>query len=174
MTDQERLARQWAELVKSVPEVDYGTKANAAAEYILDHTAPPTMADTEWDDEKHRGLGAVDDAGQEWVMLQDDGGYINCVGLDLNPVGAERDELTPNGKRYKLVEVPDHPEVLETVEDYENAPEGTVVASGSEEPWMKTQDRWRSRGSTTWTDQAMVRNFPLMPNRRVLRWGWVE
>lgn len=100
----EQLAREWAESVRDSDPI-MSERAHAAAEYILTHVPAPTMAEVDWDDEKHRGLGAVDEAGQEWVMLQDDGGYINCIGLDLNPVGAERGELTPNGKRYELREV---------------------------------------------------------------------
>ena len=36
MTDREKLARQWAELVKSVPEINYGPKANACLLYTSD------------------------------------------------------------------------------------------------------------------------------------------
>lgn len=69
------------------------------------------------------------------------------------------------------VDQPDHPEVLETEEDYESAPEGTVVAYGREEPWMKTEGGWCRGGRDPWSNQSMVHNFLLMPNRRVLRWG---
>ena len=109
MTDREKLARQWAESRQQFD--NRSERERAAAEYILATTTEPTMADVEWDDDIHRGLGAVDDAGQEWVMSQDDGNYINCIGFDLDTCGALAADLTPNGKRYELREVtkPDHP-----------------------------------------------------------------
>lgn len=171
--EQEKLAREWAERIKSVPPGYHDQMHHAAADHILATTAPPTMADVEWDDEKHRGLGAVDEAGQEWVMLQDDGGYINCIGLDLNPVGAERGELTPNGKRYELREItePEHPETLTTVEDYENAPEGTIVKlSEYEEPLRKyEQGRWADPYGYKFTNEHLAGTI-----RKVKRWGWGE
>lgn len=134
MEEKHKLARQWAEKFKAdaIYVATMGELA-AAADVILEHVSPLTMEGVEWDDNIHRGLGAVDDAGQEWVMLQDDGPYISLIGLDLNPVGAKREELTPNGKRYELREIkePGHPKVLETVEDYQNAPEGTIIARPS-------------------------------------------
>lgn len=176
--EQERLAREWAERKREQAkrhweDSGYSIREDtqAAIDYILATTTPePTMADVEWDDEKHRGLGAVDEAGQEWVMLQDDGGYINCIGLDLNPVGAERGELTPNGKRYELREVtgePEHPEVLSTVEDYEDAPEGTIVAFDNGSPYVKLGSVWVDRGGHLSPEFGMAGT-----SRQVLRKGW--
>lgn len=55
---------------------------------------------------------------------------------------------------------PAHPEFLETEADYENAPEGTVVAvSGSKIPTVK--------------DDGWPVHMAVMP-RYVLRWGWGE
>lgn len=127
--DRERLAREWAVAITSVPNI-HSAITQAAAEHILATTTEPTMADVEWDDEKYRGAGATDTNGKTWVMSQNDGDYISCIGLGMNTCGAPAEELTPNGKRYKLVEVtePEHPAMLTTVEDYENAPEGTIVA----------------------------------------------
>lgn len=169
--------RRWAESVLAMPAGHHDEDVIAAAEHILATTTPPAMDEVEWDNEKHRGLGAVDEAGQGWVMLQDDGGYINCIGLDLNPVGAERGDLTPNGKRYELVEVtdkpdqadePEYPETLTTVEDYENAPEGTIVASNGqwEVPHMKQNGLWWRSGIAS-DNEFMARNC-----HPVLRWGW--
>lgn len=53
----ERLAREWAEKIKSVPVINYGIQANAAAEHILATIAPLTMADVDWDD--------IDDPGEQ-------------------------------------------------------------------------------------------------------------
>lgn len=174
----ERLAREWAKDCQREGKLPaYGIAAQAAAEHILATTTEPTMADVEWDNEKHRGLGAVDEAGQGWVMLQDDGGYINCIGLDLNPVGAERGDLTPNGKRYELVEVtdkpaqadePEYPETLTTVEDYENAPVGTIVALNGCLPYVKRgRNDWSDAFGDTCSDKGIAGH-----TREVLRWGW--
>lgn len=171
MTEQEKLAREWAESVRDSDPIS--EKARAAAEFILDIVPPPTMADVEWDDEKHLGAGATDTNGRVWVMSQDDGGYINCIGLDMRTCGAPAEDLTPNGKRYKLVEVtePDHPEVLETEEDYENAPEGTIIAASgwNTVPLVKRDGAWH-RDRLTFASEEMAGGLPV----EVLRWGWGE
>src|SRR5699024_11301210 len=61
---------------------------------------------------------------------------------------------------------PTRPEFLETVEDYENAPQRTIVAIGDAAPWMKLGAAWVS---ATWSG----RSSELMDDapRRVLRWG---
>ena len=130
------------------------------------------MEGVDWDDDVHLGMGVVDDNGHEWVMIQDDGPYISLIGLDLNPVGAKREELTPNGKRYELREVgsdePGHPEVLTTVEDYENAPEGTIVSGYSRSVSYKINHRrWEESGLLgQFTGDEMAGHA-----RDVLRWG---
>ena len=176
MNNQERLAREWAQ-EKLAVEYDYPERVRgkelAAAEHILATTTPPTMADVEWDSGEHQGAGAIDSDGDVWVMIQDDGDYINCVGLDLNPVGAKRGELTPNGKRYELREVtdePEHPEVLCTVEDYENAPVGTIVAGSGHYPITKTD---RGTWMNSFISNGSNADMAVMP-RTVLREGWGE
>ena len=63
---------------------------------------------------------------------------------------------------------PAHPEFLETVEDYENAPEGTIVARDSINPWVKEESVW-VQGSAA---DATVYTVPYLKGpRRVLRWG---
>ena len=63
---------------------------------------------------------------------------------------------------------PDHPEVLTTVEDYENAPEGTIISRPGGLPWVKDGGLWRSpifRDSSE--SLALGWNQPF----NVLRWG---
>ena len=131
-----RLARQLAEHVMAV---DYTSpEIVATAERILATTTPLTMADITWDDEKHHLAGATmkraySGSSVEVVMQF----ARNDVFIDYTTLGgkhgmAERRDLTPNGKKYELREVgapeqPEHPETLVTEQDYENAPEGTVV-----------------------------------------------
>ena len=63
-----------------------------------------------------------------------------------------------------------HPEFLETEADYENAPEGTIVACNDSPPCHKFGSEWSSvlfYGMKD--DRGMSRAI-----RRVLRWGWGE
>lgn len=103
-----QIARQWAERNKtcevSSPEIQ------AAADFILAHTTPPTMAEIEWDDDKHYlaeaehpeygkvvMLSMSSLSGEVFTLFKGDGViYTPCV-LPKN--------LTPTGKRYTLTEV---------------------------------------------------------------------
>ena len=60
-----------------------------------------------------------------------------------------------------------HPEFLETAADYQNAPEGTIVACEDSSPWHKFGPEWSSVDFCgTKDDRGMSRAI-----RRVLRWG---
>ena len=62
---------------------------------------------------------------------------------------------------------PAHPEFLETEADYENAPEGTIVACEDSLPWHKFDSTWLStitHGRNDAKDMTGV-------IREVLRWG---
>ena len=62
---------------------------------------------------------------------------------------------------------PAHPEFLETEADYQNAPEGTIVACEDSPPWHKFGSEWSSvLFWGTKDDRVMSRTI-----RRVLRWG---
>ena len=62
----------------------------------------------------------------------------------------------------------DHPEFLETEADYENAPEGTIVACEDSPPCHKFGSEWSSVLFYGMKDnRGMSRAI-----RRVLRWGW--
>ncbi|WP_273407860.1 hypothetical protein [Corynebacterium ureicelerivorans] len=124
----EQLARQLAEHVKAL-EVS-SPEMTATAERILATTTPLTMADVEWDDEKHHLAGATTPKGDEVVMLWHDD--IDTDHIITDHAEWQRDRLTPNGKHYELREVgapaePAHPETLATEPDYRNAPHGTIV-----------------------------------------------
>ena len=183
MNKQEKLAREWAE--KNYPELvkvaegtlaaDLFEKARAAAEYILAHTTPDTMADVEWDHDTMPGTGALTKNGRLWIMRDDAGDAIDCISTDLAEIAfVAKEGLTPNGKRYKLVEVPDHPEVLKTVKDYANAPEGTLAASSHGEGYFhnETMSRWESTHGD-WKNYVEMESSS-HSGRTVLRWGWGE
>lgn len=170
MTDREKLARQWAK--KTTPKGDRETLA--AIEHILATTSPPTMAGVEWDHEKHHLAGAVfqnagTDTTAEVVMFQKIGtGAIFAVDdEDGQPFIGDASKYTPNGKRYELREVPDHPEALVTLEDYKNAPAKTLVCFHDCEPFLKEDDGgWTVQGGHPWSDEELEGT-----RRSVLRWG---
>ena len=60
-----------------------------------------------------------------------------------------------------------HPEFLETEADYENAPEGTIVACDDSSPWHKFDSVWLS---TAVYEGNNAKNMTGII-RRVLRWG---
>lgn len=134
------------------------------------------MADVEWDDEKHRLAGA-DWNGAPVVML-DTAEDATIYALEVSGKAMWeilRSLLTPNGKRYELREAGTvkeslivHPETLTTLEDYEGAPEGTIVASNGnwEVPHMKQNGLWWRSGIAC-DNEFMARNC-----HPVLRWGW--
>lgn len=170
MNNQEKLAREWAESKLAMPTGHLDADVIAAANHILATTTKPTMADVEWDDEKHRLAGATTINGDSVAMLWHDDIDTDHIITDFGEYS--RNYLTPNGKRYKLVEIsdePEHPETLETLEDYENAPQGTIVALADSPPWSKTPSGgWRQAGD--------YRTSPEMVGvkRKMLRWGWGE
>ncbi len=171
----EKLARQWAE---SRNPNSLSEDARAAREYILEHVAPQRMDEVAWSDEEHALAGAIMDIGNgpvEVIMLSvDSDGYLDYATLDGKVAHEMRYEFTPNGKRYELVEVTEHPETLTTWEDFNNAPEGTVVSSPGAVPAMKNRDgRWRAVGIITPLTSGSLALGAESP-ATVLRWGWGE
>lgn len=167
MNDTERLAREWAEMIKAAPE-DYGlASVHAAAEYILATTTPPTMADVEWDTKEHHLAGATLSGGSEVVMMW----YDEDTNLIVTEKGfAPCEDLTPNGKRYELREItePEHPETLTTMEDYKNAPVGTIMANRGFFPLVKKEPNcWLDPFCIIHRDRGMAG-----ASRKILRWGW--
>ena len=71
------------------------------------------------------------------------------------------------GLKDTPVNAPAHPEFLETEADYDNAPEGTIVACDDSPPCHKFGSEWSSViFCGTKDDRGMSRAI-----RRVLRWG---
>ena len=64
---------------------------------------------------------------------------------------------------------PAHPATLVTVEDYENAPEGTIIAHNNEFPWVKEGALWRS--PVFWDSSNALAASVLHGPCTVLRWG---
>lgn len=170
----EQLAREWAEgFTRDVTSVTH-EHVQAAIAFILESTKPQTMVDVAWNSEKHFLLGVTD--GYENLVALDkqrlvEGDPVELLVCDIDGSDgvSRRDpvELTPNGKRYELVEETDRPKVLKSESDYKSAPVGTIVChSDLLEPMTKIADNnWRyiSEGNT---DRSMT-----SCEREVLRWG---
>lgn len=173
--ERERLARAWAESVNPKMPNEY---VCAARDHILATTPEPTMDEVEWDTEKHVLAGATlltnNDKQVDVVMLAKD---VNII--DYTTLGGEHgyehcSYFTPNGKKYELREAtdkPENPETLRTVEDYENAPEGTIVALPRFAPYVKKLGgAWSSMSGRNFSGEKLGGEIP----RPVLRWGWGE
>lgn len=65
----------------------------------------------------------------------------------------------------------EHPAVLETVEDYQNAPDGTIIAQPTGYPWVKDDGLWRS--PIFWDSSESLALGWIQPFN-VLRWGYVS
>ena len=65
-----------------------------------------------------------------------------------------------------------HPEFLETEADYENAPEGTVVAYQGQYPWARLDDGMWTTAVMADMDEPVTSLRMGEVSRRVLRWGW--
>ena len=61
-----------------------------------------------------------------------------------------------------------HPEFLETEADYQNAPEGTIVACEDSPPWHKFDSAWLSTAAYEGNNAKNMTGVI----REVLRWGW--
>lgn len=83
--------------------------------------------------------------------------------------GTDISGVEPNSLTFINAE-PAHPEFLETEEDYENAPEGTIVACDGENPCHKLHDKWLSFSFFDVKDNRGMSRA----RRRVLRLGWGE
>lgn len=103
-----QLARQWAERNKtcevSSPEIQ------AAANFILANTPTPSMAEVEWDDDKHYLAEAESEAYGLVIMLQkskETGNILIIFRGELKDylIWQKPNFLAPTGRRYTLTEV---------------------------------------------------------------------
>ena len=182
MNNREKLAREWA--MTAHPKGDM--RVRAAMEYILATTKPPTMAEIEWETGEHYMSGVTSAVGdRERIMLAEEKDMIVTATLGgEHLVRISPDMLTPNGKRYKIVELtvssnekiadeqPEHPKFLHTLEDYEEAPVGTIIGDYLEAAAGKTEVLWQKLEDGYWW--RVGGNYYADPNggsRPVIRWG---
>lgn len=163
MTDYSiRGAREWAQGAKS----SASPVEREAARALLDLLPEPTIADTGFDYAKHHLAGATTPEGEEVVMMWLDtaeDGLVMCDNYAWAP-----GQLTPNGKKYRLVEDPDHPTILKTEQDFKDAPLGTIVARAGFSPWVRNNEAvWLCAVDTDRSSNDMAYYGPWT----VLRWG---
>lgn len=179
-----QIAREWArravESAENAQPVSRG--ALAAARHVLATTTPPTMADIAWDDEVHAGLCAEHCDGDVRMIGPDPDNegvifchYINAFGPpvtgglsaeNLTPIPGTKIDLTPRREST----TPDHPVTLSSVEDYDDAPVGTVVADDDDVAMKRDTGRWYwawKNGAFWAEDLADVDVDPCT----VVRWG---
>ena len=136
-SEQERLAREWAESKLAMPTGHLDADVIAAAEHILATTSPPTMADVEWDVDEMPGTGALTKHGRLWIMRDDAGDAIECISPDLAEIASvAKKGLTPNGKRYELREItePEHPvePSTKTMDEYSPEEQADMIGMWAE------------------------------------------
>lgn len=68
----------------------------------------PTMAEIEWDDDKHYLAEAESESGVKVVMLSQNDDFIRCIqppNAGDVVIGVPSEDLTPTGRRYTPTEV---------------------------------------------------------------------
>ena len=182
MTPEDKLAREWSDdylayVGKSNELKEESPRAYAAALFIRENTDPLTMEGVEWSDRAHLLAGADWESTPVVMIEQCDSDTITVLSLiDQEIWTADSASLVPNGKRYTVTELaelgklddtaqPTHPEFLQTRQDYENAPDGTIVASDSGAPWLKNDGVWHAGYF-----QHPSTKMEYMGKKRVLRW----
>lgn len=68
----------------------------------------PTMAEVEWDDDKHYLAEAESESGVKVVMLSQNDDFIRCIqppNAGDVVIGVPSEDLTPTGRRYTPTEV---------------------------------------------------------------------
>lgn len=172
MDDRDNIVRQWAENYLRSAKREDDPVLYAVAEYAMATTKPLTMADVKWDANLHFLAGATTEDGDEVVMLSVRGeSGILTASLDGSREDLEfsASELIPNGKEYdlrKITDTHDHPDFLEVLEDYEDAPDGTIVINQFGHSLTKRYDRWDA-GSFYLSSEEMSDHT----KHRVQRWG---
>ena len=98
-----------------------------------------------------------------------DGRYQIFVLDSGTKTGAECEFVHPDTLTFIDTEPakPAHPEFLETEADYDNAPEGTIVACEDSPPWYKFDSAWLSTAAYEGNNAKDMTGVI----REVLRWG---
>ena len=99
-----------------------------------------------------------------------DGRYQIFVLDSGTKTGAECEFVHPDTLTFIDTEPakPAHPEFLETEADYQDAPEGTIVACDDSPPWHKFDSAWLSTAAYEGNNAKNMTGII----REVLRWSW--
>lgn len=79
-----------------------------AVRAVLPPKPQPTMAEIEWDDDKHYLAEAETESGVKVVMLSQNRDFIRCIqppNAGDVVIGVPSEDLTPTGRRYTPTEV---------------------------------------------------------------------
>lgn len=148
----EALMRAWASV--ALKNEGYDPRRDAVARFILKNV-----------DDPYEEI----EVGSAWIVKAEDEERVAVRGKTTWYLCETDDSFSSEHQAVEVVSelvpksTPDHPEVLETEEDYRSAPVGTIVASDFCDPWVKDgPEIW----SGSKTNPAMTSDV-----RRVLRWG---
>lgn len=152
------IMRSWANI--ALKNEGYDPRRDAVARFILNNVGDP------YEKAETGSTWIVNFEGEERVAVRGETRWYLCETDDslseVSEVVELVSELVPKS-------TPDHPTVLTTEEDYQDAPEGTIVADNSCFPRVK--DRlgfWVGCGA----GRAENSTEAALHARRVLRWGW--
>lgn len=154
----EALMRSWAEV--ALQNEGHDPRRDAVARFILKNVDDPyegievgSVCIVKFGDEERVALRGK----TAWYLCENDEAFS-----DVTDVVEVVSELVPKS-------TPDHPEVLETQEDYENAPAGTIVAGNFCFPRMKDDaGLWVACGDGSADSYSVTMGLAA---RHVLRWG---
>lgn len=129
----------------------------------------PTVADTGWRDE-YRGMWAEHKVtNRVFLMLDDDGERVRCFDSHSNMWGVKNEALIPRPD-LAPVSLTTHPAYLETLEDYQNAPVGTVVSYRDAEIYASCVKDGSGEWAGVGIDNYDYSAYLASARRRVLYW----
>lgn len=129
-----------------------------------------TMDKIEWNTDIHRGMAAIDEDGETWIMQSEEDDIINLIHpKTLAYVWGYKKNLAPTGERHHFTPESDRPATLKTVKDYEGAPIGTIAAIESLSPITKEEYGWERPDGEMLTNEEAAEHA--IAERKILRWG---
>ena len=145
--------------------------------FSTDEKPRQTVADTGWKDEYRcmwaESAGAENPFDNYFLMLAEDAFNVRCLdnNLEKDVWWLKKDSLIP---RYDLapVRLTTYPAYLETLEDYQNAPENTIVGESRipDQPFVAKYGDGKEEWVNIWGVERMGNDFLAGVRRKVLYW----